>query len=222
VAFEGFDVEAQPERRADLEAVGVMRVPATIVGDRVVHGWNPKALAELVGVRYHAPKKLHPPELAERMDVVLAATQRAIRQVPREHLGMKYPGRDRTVRQLGFHAFRVAASFVDTREQGHLTGAWFEENAPPEMADGDAVARYGEAVRERLRAYYARPGWCDGLVSTYYGPQAAPDFMERTTWHAAQHLRQIYWFLDQMGVKAEAPLTDADLEGLPFPTEVWS
>lgn len=220
--FEGFDVEAEPARRADLERFGVMRVPATIVGDRVVHGWNPQALAALVGVPYHAARKLTPDQLAERMDTVLAATQRAIRQVPREHLGMKYPGRDRTVRQLGFHVFRVAASFADTREQGHLDGAWFEENAPATMADGAAVARHGEAVRERLRAYFSRPGWCDGEVSTYYGPQSAPEFMERTTWHCAQHLRQIYWFLDQIGVEKDAPLTDADLEGLPFPKDVWS
>ena len=88
MAFEGFDVEAQPERRADLTAFGVQRVPATIVGDRIVHGWNPQALAELVGVRYRAAKKLTPAELAQRMDVVLDATQRAMRQVPREHLGM--------------------------------------------------------------------------------------------------------------------------------------
>jgi len=222
VSFEGFDVEAEPARKADLTAFGVMRVPATIVGDRIVHGWNPEALAELVGVRYRAHEKLTPAELAERMDLVLAATQRAIRQVPRERLGMKYPGRDRTVHQLGFHVFRVAASFADTREQGHLTSDWFEEKAPPAMADGDAVARYGETVRRRLAAFFERPGWCDGLVSTYYGPQTAPDFMERTTWHCAQHLRQIYWFLDEMGVAKDAPLTDADLEGLPFPKEVWS
>ena len=222
MAFEGFDVEAEPARRADLERVGVSRVPATIVGDRVVHGWNPQALAELVGVRYQPPPKLGPAQLAERMDLVLAATQRALRQVPRERLGMKYPGRDRTVRQLGFHVFRVAASFADTREQGQLLGAWFEENPPDGMSDGDAVARYGETVRQRLRGYVARPGWCDGEVSTYYGPQSAPEFMERTTWHAAQHLRQIYWFLAEMGVEAETPLTDADLEGLPFPREVWS
>ena len=222
MAFEGFDVEARPERRADLAAFGVQCVPATIVGDRIVHGWNPQALAELVGVPYRAPRKLTPAELAERMDSVLAATQRAIRQVPPEHLGMKYPGRDRTVHQLGFHVFRVAASFVDTRERGHLDGAWFEENAPREMADVDAVARHGETVRARLRAYCARPGWCDGEVSTYYGPQSAPEFMERTTWHVAQHLRQIYWFLDQLWIAKNAPLTDADLEGLPFPREVWS
>src|SRR6266511_4492647 len=76
--------------------------------------------------------------------------------------------------------------------------------------------------RGRIAAYVARPDWCEGTVNTYYGPQSTHDFMERTTWHAAQHLRQIYWFLEQMGVKADAPLTDADLDGLPFPNEVWS
>ncbi len=222
VTFVGFDVEAEPERRRDLEAVGVARVPATIVGDRVVHGWNPRALAELVERPYVEREPLTPPELAQRLDTVLAATQRALRQIPHQHLGMKAPGRDRTVRQLGFHVFRLSAAFIDTREQGHLSAAWFEESPPADMADGDTLARYGETVRGRLAAYYARAGWCDGSVSTYYGPQTAHQFMERTTWHAAQHLRQIYWFLEQMGLSADAPLTDADLDGLPFPREVWS
>ena len=220
--FDGFDVEAEPARKRDLEPFGIPRVPATIVGDRVVHGWNPKALAELVGARYEERTQLAPAELARRLDAVLVATQRAIRQVPREQLGMKAPGRDRTVRQLGFHVFRVSASFVDTREQGHLSEHWFEESPPVEMADGEAIAQHGETVRRRVAAYCARPGWCDGMVSTYYGPQSAPEFMERTTWHTAQHLRQIYWFLDQLSVEKDAPLTDADLEGLPFPREVWS
>jgi hypothetical protein len=222
VKFEGFDVEAEPERRRDLEPFGVPRVPATIVGDRAVHGWNPKALAELVGARYAERIQLAPAELARRLDTVLAATQRAIRQVPREHLGMRAPGRDRSVHQLGFHVFRLSAAFVDTREEGHLPEHVFDEAAPAELADADAVARYGETVRRRLVAYCGRPGWCDGTVSTYYGPQSAHDFMERTTWHAAQHLRQIYWFLDRMGVQADAPLADADLDGLPIPIDVWS
>ena len=90
------------------------------------------------------------------------------------------------------------------------------------MADGEAVAAYGETVRRRIADYVTRPGWCDGSVSTYYGPQTTHEFMERTTWHAAQHLRQIYWFLDQMGVRADAPLTDTDYDGLPIPRDVWS
>jgi len=222
VKFDGFDVEAEPARKRDLEPFGIPRVPATIVGDRVVHGWNPKALAELVGARYEERTQLAPAELSRRLDIVLAATQRAIRQVPLEQLGTKAPGRDRTVRQLGFHVFRVSASFVDTREQGHLSEHWFEERPPAEMADGEAIALHGETVRRRVAAYCARPGWCDGMVSTYYGPQSAHDFMERTTWHAAQHLRQIYWLLERMGVQPESPLADAAFDGLPLPIEVWS
>jgi hypothetical protein len=221
VRFDGFDVEAEPARRRDLEVFGISRVPATIVGDRVVHGWNPKALAELVGRRYVEHEPLTPSELARRLDTVLAATQRALRQIPREHLGMKAPGRDRTVRQLGFHVFRLSAAFVDTREQGHLPEAWFEESPPAEMADGDAVAHYGEAVRRRLAVYFARPGWCDGAVSTYYGPQSAHQFMERTTWHAAQHLRQLYVLADRIGVAPKRPLPTDAFRGLPLPDALW-
>lgn len=222
IEFDGFDVEAQPERRADLAPFGAVRVPATILGARIVHGWNPKALAELVGVPYQERTMLSPAELARRLDRVLAANQRAMRRISPKDLGMKAPGRDRTVHQLGFHVFRLSAAYADTREQGHLPEAWFDERPPAEMADGEAVARYGEAVRRRLAEYQAKPGWCDGNVSTYYGSQSAHEFLERTTWHAAQHVRQIYWFLDQMGVPAVERLTDADFEGLPLPKEVWS
>jgi pimeloyl-ACP methyl ester carboxylesterase len=151
VPFDGFDVENEPERRRDLEAFGIARVPATIFDGRVVHGWNPKALAELVGVRYAEHKQLAPAELARRMDAVLAATQRAMRQIPREHLGMKKPGRDRSVHQLGFHVFRLSVSFVDTREQGYLSADVFEEMAPAGMIDTlnpmlDILAVPGEQV----------------------------------------------------------------------------
>lgn len=222
VRFDGVDVEASPERLDDLKRLGIPLVPATVLGERWVHGWNPKALAELVGVDYTEGERLSPPALAQRLDAVLEAAQRAIRQVPAEHLGMKAPDRDRTVRQLAFHVFRLSAAFVDTREDGHFPEAWLLEDPPPEMRDGAAIAAYGQRVRDRIAAFVRRPGWCDGQVNTYYGAQPAHELMERTTWHAAQHLRQLYWFLERMRVAPERPLTDADLAGLPFPKAVWS
>src|SRR5262245_57726604 len=126
---------------------------------RIVDGWSRKALAELVAVTHEEQKQLPPAELARRMDKILAATQRAIRQIPREHLGMKKPGRDRSVHQLGFHVFRLSVAFVDTREQGHLGPGVLDEHAPGEMADGEAVARYGERVRKGIVAYVLRAGW---------------------------------------------------------------
>jgi hypothetical protein len=222
VDFEPVDVEAKPERLVDLKRLGIPRVPATILGDQAVHGWNPGALAALVGVEYAEPGRLPPDELARRLDLVLAAAQRAMRQVTPDGLLMKGPGRDRTLRVLGHHVFRLSAGFADAREQGRLPEGWLTEAPPDDVRDGEDIARYGEAVRARLTALFRRPGWCDGSIETYYGTQSAHAVMERTTWHAAQHLRQIYWFLDRMGVKPDTPLTDDDLAGLPFPNEVWS
>src|SRR5262249_32943977 len=158
------------------EVFGIARVPATIVGDRFVHGWNPKALAELVGASYGERKQLAPAELAALLDRVLAATQRAMRQIPREHLGMKKPGRDRSVHQLGSPVFRTGPSSGDTRERGSRAAEVFEEPPPAEMIDGDAVARYGDTVRRRIADYIQKPGWCEGTVDTYYGPQGSHDF----------------------------------------------
>jgi len=222
VAFRAVDVEAEPAARADLARVGVPAVPAVVVdGTRAVHGWNPRALAELVGVPYREGHHLEPAELGRRLDRILAATARAMRQVPDAHLGMTWPGRDRPVRQLGYHVFRLSLAYPEAMEARRLPKSWLDEEAPPGLADGAAVAGYGETVRARLRQWLARHDAWSGVVETYYGPQTGPELLERTTWHAAQHLRQLYAFLERMGVTPEAPLTAADYEGLPLPADVW-
>jgi hypothetical protein len=221
VPFRGIDVEAEPAARAELTRLGVPAVPAVVVGDRAVHGWNPKAVAALVGVPYREAAGLAPTELARRLDLVLDAAQRALRQVPAEHLGMTWPGRDRPVRQLGYHVFRLSLAFPQAMRERRLPKSWLDEEAPPEVADGPAIARYGEQVRAELAAHFERPGAWAGTVETYYGAQSGHALLERTVWHAAQHVRQLYAFLERMGVRPEAPLGPADFEGLPLPAEVW-
>ena len=222
MGFEGVDVEAHPERLQDLKRLGVPRVPATITGDRSVHGWNPSALAELVGVRYESAKRLTPEELTHRLDRVLAAAQRAVGQVPAGGLEMKGPGRDRTLRRLGYHIFRLSLAFRDGHEQRIFPESWLLDNPPGSIRDAEDLVRYGDEVRAQLGEYFRRPGWSEGTVKTYYGPQSAHDLLERTTWHAAQHLRQVYWFLERQGVTPDAPLADTDYAGLPIPRDVWS
>jgi hypothetical protein len=222
VAFEGVDVEANPEASAELARRGIPRVPAVIAGEQAVHGWNPRALAALVGAPYAEPARLPPPELARRLDRVLAAAQRAMRQVPDAKLALKTPDRDRTVRQLGYHLFRLSLAYRGAMETGTLPEAWIAELPPPELLDGAAIAGYGDTVRDALAAWFRGPAACEGVVDTYYGPQGAHELLERTTWHAAQHLRQLYALLDRMGVTPEDPLADADFQGLPLPRELWS
>jgi hypothetical protein len=206
----------------DLRRLGIPLVPATVIGERFVHGWNPEGLARLVGVTYVPGTRLTPEELARRLDRILDAAQRAVRDLPPGGLDAKAPDRDRTARQLAFHVFRLSAAFVDAREQARFPESWLQELAPPVMRDGEDLVRYGDGVRARIAAWCRREGWCDGDVDTYYGRQSAHELLERTTWHAAQHVRQLHWFLERLGVTPIAPLGRDDLGGLPMPRDVWS
>lgn len=221
VGVEAIDVEATPGAKAELARLGIPAVPAVVVGARAAHGWNPRALAELVGVPYAERPRLAPGELARRLDRILEKAARAMRQVPREHLEMTHPGRDRSVRQLGYHVFRLSLACRDALRERRLPKTWLDEPAPPELADGAAIAAYGERVRGEVAAWLARPGAADGEVETYYGPQTGHELLERTTWHAAQHVRQLHAFLGRMGLAPEAPLTEEDLRDLPLPADLW-
>src|SRR5581483_10321614 len=179
VGFTEVDVEARPEARAELERLGVPLLPAVVVGERAVYGWNPTAVAEL----------------ARRLDRVLATGARAMAVAGPAHLALRHPQRDRTLRQLGYHVFRLSLAFREAMIERRLPAAWLKEAAPAALADGPAIARYGESVRDALRAWLARPDAAAGVVETDYGPQDGHALLERTVWHAAQHVRQLYALL---------------------------
>jgi DinB family protein len=216
-------VQGNPAAQDELRRLGVPRVPAVAIGERVVHGWNPEAYARLVGVDYTAPRQLAPQALASRLDAILAAAERLTRALPADRLGWKPAERDRTLGDLAFHVFRVGGSFADAMDLGGLPETWFSETAPADLADGPAIARYGALVRGRLA------GWFEGAsetelardVQTYYGPQSAHDFLERTTWHAAQHLRQLHVLCARIEVTPPEPLDPALLNDLPLPASIW-
>jgi len=45
--------------------------------------------------------------------------------------------------------------------------------------------------------------------------------LERTTWHSAQHTRQLMMVLNKLDIKPDGPLLTDDLSGLPLPDQVW-
>ena len=59
-------------------------------------------------------------------------------------------------------------------------------------------------------------------ADVYWGEQTMHQYLERTTWHAGQHLRQVEWILtEELGIELEQPISPAVLEGLPLPEKVW-
>jgi len=208
---------------AELKRLGAPLVPAVAVGERIVHGWNPRGFAELVGVPYTETPQLLPTELAERLDRILQATQRVMRQVPTDRLDARPPGGERTIRDLGYHIFRLSLVFRDAAVEDRFPEAWLLEPVPQELADGPAIAGYGALVREQLAQWFAENSTASfsRVVQTYYGRQSLHVLLERTAWHAAQHLRQVYALLEGIGVAPERPLRTEDYAGLPLPTALW-
>jgi hypothetical protein len=217
------NVDEDPAAGAELARLGVPRVPAVTVGDRVVHGWNPPAYAALLGVPYAPAAKLSPGELGQRLDRILDCTQELLRLVPERLMDWTPPERDRPLRDLGFHVFRLSLGFVDGMDLGEFPGGWLGERAPADLIDGAAIARYGALVRARIA------GWFEGaslreferVIRVYYGPQSGHDLLERTTWHAAQHLRQLYVLAERLAITPPVPLPVDAFEGLPLPESLW-
>jgi hypothetical protein len=85
------------------------------------------------------------------------------------------------------------------------------------------MAQYGQRVIDRLNAWWknANDPLLEKKIKTYYGVQAAHDVFERTTWHSAQHCRQLAVVLERFGIKPERPLTAEQLKGLPLPEGLW-
>jgi len=221
IAFEAVDVEANPGALEELRSLGARQVPCVVLGEHILTGWNPKALAALVGVSYEEPERLSQEELKRRLDKILGAAQQAMIQVPAEHLGMASPGRRRTVRNVGYHVFRLSYAFCEAMEKGHFQAEWLLEEAPPEMTDGAAIARYGQKVRERLKVWFLHPDPCAGWVAMDSGDQTGYELLGWTVWHAAHHLRQLYAFLRLMGKEPLDPLSEESFTGLPMPEDLW-
>ena len=221
MAFDAVDIEAEPAARGHLRELGVPAVPAVVAVGGVVHGWNPAALAALLGVPYQGAARLSPAALARRLDHVLGAAGRLIANVEPQHLTLRHPGRDRSLHQLAYHLFRLSLAFRDATIERRLPETWLQELAPPGMPDGVALAGYGAAVRDALREWLATDGATSGIVETYYGSQTAHELLERTVWHATQHLRQLHALLEEAGVPPQEPLDRSLLAGLPLPEAVW-
>jgi len=58
-------------------------------------------------------------------------------------------------------------------------------------------------------------------VKTFYGAPPMHQLFERSTWHCAQHVRQLMAVLERFGVEPSGRLTAADFAGLPLPEGLW-
>jgi hypothetical protein len=220
------DVLNDPGGREKLLALGVRNVPVVAKGENYVFGQNLEDVAEFVGLQGTGHTPLPPDQLIRKWVLVLRAVQRYMRQMPAERINERViENRDRSIRLLSHHAFRIGEAFLESAING-VEYSIGHANVPPKdgtYTTGPEIAGYGEGVIERLQK------WWDGLpdkslswkTKTYYGMQPMSMVFERSTWHSAQHARQLIHVLERMDITPDGKLTSQDLAGLPLPERLF-
>jgi hypothetical protein len=212
--------------RDKLLALGVRNVPVVAKGSAFVFGQNLEDVAEFVGLHGTGHTPLPPAQLITKWVDVLRAVQRYVRQIPDDRINERViPNRDRSLRLMGHHVFRIGEAYLETTVGG-VEYAVQLANIPPAdgmFMTGEEIARYGDTVIARLQQ------WWDGLadkscqqkVKTFFGMQPIHMLFERSTWHSAQHARQLAAVLERFGIEPDQRLSAEDLAGLPLPERLW-
>ena len=105
---------------------------------------------------------------------------------------------------------------------GRLTFEHFERRPPEHIVSAADVAQLTRSVSQALAVWWgANQARLPATLDTYYGRQPLHAVLERTSWHVAQHARQLERLLELRGVRPNPRLNPALLEGLPLPDAVW-
>jgi hypothetical protein len=215
-----------PNARAELLELGVQTVPVLAKGKEFVFCQNMEDVAEFVGLQGSGHAPLPAEELVMKWLTVLRAAGRYVRQIPNSRLEERaIENRDRSIRLLSHHIFRIGEAFLETAidQVEYRTN---NANVPPPdgtCTTGEEIVAYGAGVIERIENWWAGldDRSCREKIRTFYGTPSMHQLLERSTWHSAQHVRQITAVLERLGIEPNSRLTHEDLAGLPLPEGVW-
>jgi hypothetical protein len=209
-----------------LLSLGAQSVPVLSKAGQFIFCQNMEDVAEFVGLQGSGHSPLPPEALFEKWITVLRASQRYVRQIPNPRLAERaIENRDRSIRLLSHHIFRIGEAFLETAldDVEYRTN---NANVPPAEGScltGVEIAAYGDGIIERIENWWTRleDKSCRQKVRTFYGMPPMHQLLERSTWHSAQHARQMIAVLERLGIKPDNRLTAEDLAGLPLPEGIW-
>ena len=207
-------------------SLGAQSVPVLSKAGQFIFCQNMEDVAEFVGVQGSGHSPLPPEALFDKWITVLRASQRYVRQIPNPRLTERaIANRDRSIRLLSHHIFRIGEAFLETalEDVEYRTN---NANVPP--ADGSCltgveIAAYGGGIIERIENWWTRleDKSCRQEVKTFYGRPPMHQLLERSTWHSAQHARQMIAVLERLRIEPDNRLSAEDFAGLPLPEGIW-
>jgi hypothetical protein len=207
----------------DLQRLGARSVPVLARGDAWIFAQNPGHVVAFLGLNEATGPLLSPTQLIERLNLFVQTAIGIVPQMPDSLLATEVPNRPRSYRALAHHLFRIPESLLEVAAGAPLTYDMLTNGPPDTMRTSAALGLYGQQVQTALQLWWGQKPDKAGreTVQTYYGPQLLHEFMERTTWHCGQHVRQWLMLLDMAGIAPVSRLSDAAFVDLPMPSEVW-
>jgi glutaredoxin len=224
VDYESINVHGNQAGMDALRELGARSVPIVARGREFVYAQSLADVVRFLELDIKLRDKLTPQQLLDKLDLVLAAATRYVRQIPAEQLDKSFRNRNRPIRLLAHHVFRIPEAFVEAmRERRELTYELIMQPPEESQRTTEDLAHYGERVRAAVRQWWKTypDSSCGQMMETYFGRHRVHEVLERSAWHPAQHARQLMLLLDELGIEPDGRLTAQDLAGLPLPEKAW-
>ena len=225
VTFVSVNVLEDKDAFAELAALGIRSVPIVRRGEDWANGQVLREVARVAGVAWGRAEIMPAAELFARLIEIQTVAQRLFAQIPDDQLANMLSHRPRNYSQLAYHIFNIADAFLEHEvECLPLEEGVYDRVPPPEMNTKAKILAYGQDVLKRFQL------WWDGLGQStdfsrkalvYYGDVTLHEYLERTTWHCGQHVRQLVMVLDMLGIEPDRPPSKETFAGLPMPDKVW-
>lgn len=225
VPFVSVNVLEDKSAFEELAKLGVRSVPIVQRGKEWANGQVLRDVARVAGIAFGGTRMLPPEEMMARLNIIQSAAQRFFAQIPEDKIAIQLPNRPRSYAQLVYHIFNIADAFLEHEVQDiPLVEGAYNRVPPPAMDTKAKILAYGVDVQKRLDAWWAEHGAKTDFkarAKVYYGDQTLHDFLERTTWHSGQHVRQLMMVLGMLGLKPDSPVGPDTWKDLPMPEKVW-
>ncbi|MBV8800767.1 MAG: DinB family protein [Alphaproteobacteria bacterium] len=152
---------------------------------------------------------------------MIATLIATVGQMSPEDLQYRAPDRDRSMAELGGHIGSIMRSFLHVYDSDVYDSAL--ENPAGTPASGEEIISLAAETQRMTDEWWRRFGFDDPLdrvIETGWGMRTLHEALERSVWHPMQHMRQLTYFAEQLGVTPLRRLLEADLAGLPLPAGI--
>jgi hypothetical protein len=189
---------------------GARPVPIAVLGERRLSIFHVDQLRGFLGLPLQEGVAASYQAYVAALERVLEAVERAVRQVPDAQLSTPTPNRGRDLRELAFNIHDPISRMRNALDSG--TFLWATETDFDRSRHFQSAAELADFCRDTRVNWLERAAAVDDdaartVVQTARGVLTQQQVLEAQAGHAAQHLRQIYVFLREIGVEPRQELT---------------